>query len=218
MHTLISISFSPVYALPLMVLMALAGRYLMGRVRCFLSETTCRWSPSHPAVLCGIWLYSLTTTLFLLSSAPFFCRLSAVLMMSFMLQMAVTDAISGYLPATFTRRFLVAGILMSLPTDTLPHRVAETLTAGILLLIVHALVNRKRQFVGTGDFWLLAGLTAWTGLNDVFWSLLVGCGGFVFWHSTWHIRGRKEGPLGPWLCLGSLLMLLNNLYQPLWVI
>ncbi|EJF5840376.1 prepilin peptidase, partial [Salmonella enterica] len=69
MRTLVSISFSPVYALPLMVLMALAGRCLMGRVLRFLSETTCRWSPSHPAVLCGIWLYSLTTTLFLLSSA-----------------------------------------------------------------------------------------------------------------------------------------------------
>ncbi|EPB6606340.1 prepilin peptidase, partial [Escherichia coli] len=25
-------------------------------------------------------------------------------------------------------------------------------------------------------------------------------------------------PLGPWLCLGHVLLLLDNLYQPLWVI
>ncbi|MDT9086541.1 prepilin peptidase, partial [Escherichia coli] len=27
-----------------------------------------------------------------------------------------------------------------------------------------------------------------------------------------------EGPLGPWLCLGHVLLLQDNLYQPLWVI
>ncbi|MGU4581239.1 hypothetical protein ACVUTW_22460, partial [Salmonella enterica subsp. enterica serovar Gallinarum] len=42
--------------------------------------------------------------------------------------------------------------------------------------------------------------------------------GFVLWHSTWCIKGHKEGPLGPWLCLGHVLLLLDNLYQPLWVI
>ncbi|EOT9504702.1 prepilin peptidase, partial [Escherichia coli] len=26
------------------------------------------------------------------------------------------------------------------------------------------------------------------------------------------------GPLGPWLCFGHVLLLLDNLYQPLWVI
>lgn len=218
MHTLVSISVSPVYALPLMVLMALAGRCLAGRVRRFLAKTTAPGQPSHPAITGCIWLYGIMTTFFLLSSAPFFCRLSAVLMTSFMLQMALTDAISGYLPATFTRRFLAAGLLMSLAAGTLPVRVAETLVAGILLLITHALVNRKRERVGTGDLWLMAGLTVWTGLNDTFWSLLAGYGGFVLWHATWHLRGHREGPLGPWLCLGSLLMLLNNLYQPLWVI
>ena len=31
-------------------------------------------------------------------------------------------------------------------------------------------------------------------------------------------KGHKEGPLGPWLCLGHVLLLLDNLYQPLWVI
>ncbi|EON6240448.1 prepilin peptidase, partial [Escherichia coli] len=25
-------------------------------------------------------------------------------------------------------------------------------------------------------------------------------------------------PLGPWLCFGHVLLLLDNLYQPLWVI
>ena len=66
--------------------------------------------------------------------------------------------------------------------------------------------------------WLIAGITAWSGLYNAIWCVLLGTGGFVLWHSTWCIKGHKEGPLGPWLCFGHVLLLLDNLYQPLWVI
>ncbi|EEW4967592.1 prepilin peptidase, partial [Escherichia coli] len=69
-----------------------------------------------------------------------------------------------------------------------------------------------------GDLWLIAGITAWSGLYNAIWCVLLGTGGFVLWHSTWCIKGHKEGPLGPWLCFGHVLLLLDNLYQPLWVI
>ncbi|EPU9415843.1 prepilin peptidase, partial [Escherichia coli] len=83
---------------------------------------------------------------------------------------------------------------------------------------LHKLVNRHRLNIGTGDLWLIAGITAWSGLYNAIWCVLLGTGGFVLWHSTWCIKGHKEGPLGPWLCFGHVLLLLDNLYQPLWVI
>ncbi|MCA8591864.1 prepilin peptidase, partial [Escherichia coli] len=97
-------------------------------------------------------------------------------------------------------------------------RATEIVSAAIVLFCLHKLVNRHRLNIGTGDLWLIAGITAWSGLYNAIWSVLLGAGGFVLWHSTWCIKGHKEGPLGPWLCLGHVLLLLDNLYQPLWVI
>lgn len=124
----------------------------------------------------------------------------------------------GSLPGTFTRRFLIAGILSQITTDIWWLRATEIVSAAIVLFCLHKLVNRHRLNIGTGDLWLIAGITAWSGLYNAIWSVLLGAGGFVLWHSTWCIKGHKEGPLGPWLCLGHVLLLLDNLYQPLWVI
>nr|AZF85597.1 hypothetical protein KADIGFNM_00260 [Salmonella enterica subsp. enterica serovar London] len=156
--------------------------------------------------------------LIILSSSPLIYRIHAVLILSFMLQMAVTDALTGLLPGTFTRRFLIAGILSQITTDIWWLRATEIVSAAIVLFCLHKLVNRHRLNIGTGDLWLIAGITAWSGLYNAIWSVLLGAGGFVLWHSTWCIKGHKEGPLGPWLCLGHVLLLLDNLYQPLWVI
>ncbi len=142
----------------------------------------------------------------------------SVLILSFILQMAVTDALTGLLPGTFTRRFLIAGMLSQITTDIWWFRTTEFATAAIVLFCLHKLVNRHRLNIGTGDLWLIAGITAWSGLYNAIWCVLLGTGGFVLWHSTWCIKGHKEGPLGPWLCFGHVLLLLDNLYQPLWVI
>ncbi len=114
--------------------------------------------------------------------------------------------------------FLIAGMLSQITTDIWWFRTTEFATAAIVLFCLHKLVNRHRLNIGTGDLWLIAGITAWSGLYNAIWCVLLGTGGFVLWHSTWCIKGHKEGPLGPWLCFGHVLLLLDNLYQPLWVI
>lgn len=218
MQTIVGISLSPVYFLPLMFIFSIAGRTLLFRVRYFLSDTAHFWHKTHPVVLSGIWLYSIAVALIILSSSPLLYRIHAVLILSFLLQMAVTDAMTGLLPGTFTRRFLLAGILSQITTDIWWPRTTEIAAAAIILFCLHKSVNRHRLNIGTGDLWLITGITAWSGLYSAIWSVLLAAGGFVLWHSTWRIKGQKEGPLGPWLCLGHVLVLLNNLYQPLWVI
>ncbi|AXD69444.1 prepilin peptidase [Salmonella enterica] len=218
MHTIISISFSPFYLLPLILIFSIVGRTLLFRVRHFFSYTNYVWHETHPAVLSGIWLYGITGGVIVLSSSASICRIHAIIILSFMLQMAVTDAVSGLLPATFTRRFLIAGVLINITTDTWWTRTTETLIAAIILFCFHIILNRRRPYIGTGDLWLIAGITAWSGLYNAIWSVLLGLGGFVLWHSTWRIKRHIEGPLGPWICIGHVLLLLDNLYQPLWVI
>ena len=218
MQTIVSISISPVYFLPLMFIFYFAGRILLFRVRYFFSDVKYFWDKTHPVVLSGIWLYSITVALIILSSSPLLCRINAVLILSFMLQMTVTDALTGLLPGTFTKRFLLTGILSQLTTELWWTRITEVFISAIILFCLHKLVNRHRLNIGTGDFWLIAGITAWSGLYIATWSVLLGIYGFVLWHSTWRIKGHKEGPLGPWLCLGHIFLLLDNLYQPLWII
>ncbi|ECG3145627.1 prepilin peptidase [Salmonella enterica subsp. enterica serovar Legon] len=221
MQTVVGISISPYYALPIMAAMVMIGRLLMFRVRLFLSTWPGCYQPAHAAVLAGIWLYSMAGMLILISPAPLNLRIFDLLMVAFLLQMAVTDALSGYLPRTFCLRFLLAGILMvfstSVPGDVL-WRLTETALISLLLFILHHAVNRQQLHVGTGDLWLISGLTVWVGLPACFWSTLLGVSGFVLWHSTWRFRGAISGPLGPWLCLGSCAILIDKLYQPLWVI
>ncbi|EIG4887845.1 prepilin peptidase, partial [Salmonella enterica] len=185
MQTIVGISLSPVYILPLMFIFSIIGRTLLFRVRYFLSDTEHLWYKTHTAVLSGIWLYSIAVALIILSSSPLIYRIHAVLILSFMLQMAVTDALTGLLPGTFTRRFLIAGILSQITTDIWWLRATEIVSAAIVLFCLHKLVNRHRLNIGTGDLWLIAGITAWSGLYNAIWSVLLGAGGFVLWHSTW---------------------------------
>lgn len=96
MQTIVGISLSPVYILPLMFTFSIIGRTLLFRVRYFLSDTGHLWYKTHPAVLSGIWLYSIAVALIILSSSPLLYRIHAVLILSFILQMAVTDAWQVY--------------------------------------------------------------------------------------------------------------------------
>ncbi|EOD9400046.1 prepilin peptidase, partial [Salmonella enterica subsp. enterica] len=55
MQTIVGISLSPVYILPLMFIFSIIGRTLLFRVRYFLSDTEHLWYKTHTAVLSGIW-------------------------------------------------------------------------------------------------------------------------------------------------------------------
>lgn len=221
MQTIVGISISPYYTLPIMATLVMIGRLLMIRVRIFLSAWPGLYQPAHAAVLAGIWLFSMVGMITVISPVPPGTRTFNLLMLAFLLQMAVTDALSGFLPRTLSIRFLVAGILATFSTAALNvalWRLTETTLISLMLFILHHTVNRKRLHVGTGDLWLVSGITAWMGLSSCFWGTLLGVSGFVLWHSTWRIGGAISGPLGPWLCLGASTILIDKLYQPLWVI
>ena len=142
-------------------------------------------------------------------------------MMSFLLQAGITDAVSGYLPRTFTVRLLLAGIIWGMMPDGTPESMQEQLIEVVamagFMLVLNALFNRRVQRLGHGDLWLITGLTAWMGMKAAALATLCGLAGFVLWLMTWHLSGKKEGPLGPWLCLSGSLLQLSHLYQPVWI-
>ncbi|HAV1871818.1 TPA: prepilin peptidase [Enterobacter hormaechei subsp. steigerwaltii] len=222
MRTIIVTSLAIGYALPLLLFFAVIGRCLTSRVTSFLRDIDFPCRPGHPVITVGIWFFAVAGMLIMLSPASLAERLVTVLMIAFMLQAGITDALSGYLPLTFTGRFLLAGLLTGFITDTSGTfgniRVTDIVVMGAMMLIVHALMNRGVQRVGHGDLWLITGLSAWTGMQEAALATLFGLAGFALWQCTWHLSGKKEGPLGPWLCLSGGLFQLSHLYQPVWIL
>ncbi|NWJ78853.1 prepilin peptidase [Enterobacter sp. SECR19-1250] len=222
MRTVIVTSMTTGYALPLLLGFAVAGRCLTYRVTGFLRDIAYTCRPEHPVITSGIWLFAMAGMLAMLAPVSLTERIVAVLMMAFLLQVGVTDALSGYLPLTFTGRFLVSGLLVGFITDTTDTfgtiRATDTVVMGGMMFIVHALMNRNIQRVGRGDLWLITGLATWMGMQEAALATLFGLAGFVLWQCTWHLSGKKEGPLGPWLCLSGGLFQLSHLYQPVWVL
>lgn len=219
MRTVIVTSLTTGFALPLLLVFALAGRALIWRVVGFVQKLALPFQINTSAITTGIWLYATFSMLAVLSPASVVERAGAVLMMAFLLQAGITDAVSGFLPRTFTGRFLLAGVLWQLvseSTDQL-YQLMEIALAGTVIMVVNMLANAHVKRIGQGDLWLITGLTAWMGITDAALVTLCGVAGFVLWLMTWRLSGKKEGPLGPWLCLSGSLFLLNHLYQPVWV-
>lgn len=222
MRTVIVTSLTTGYVLPLLLGFAVAGRYLTCRVTDFLREIAFSCRPGHPVITSGIWLFAMAGMLAMLAPANLTERIVVVLMMAFLLQAGITDALTGYLPVTITGRFLLSGLLAGVITDTSGTfgniRVTDTVVMGGMMFIVHSLMNRNIQRVGRGDLWLITGLSAWMGMQEAALVTLFGLVGFILWQCTWHLSGKKEGPLGPWLCLSGGVFQLSHLYQPVWVL
>lgn len=219
MRTVIVTSLTTGFALPLLLLFAFAGRGLIWRVAGFVQELAPPCRMNTPLLTASIWLYATFSMLAVLSPAPVSDRAGAVLMMAFLLQAGTTDAVSGFLPRTFTGRFLLAGVLWQLVSASAGplYQLTEIALAGTVMMVVNLLANGHAQRIGRGDLWLITGLTAWMGITDAALVTLCGLAGFVLWLMTWRLSGKKEGPLGPWLCLSGSLFQLNHLYQPVWV-
>ncbi|EBH1519273.1 hypothetical protein CBX60_26550 [Salmonella enterica subsp. enterica serovar Pensacola] len=223
MRTLIATAFPVEYALPLMVGAALTARLILMPVRRFLTGQGCGVNARlRTAEATGIWAMAVAAMLFCLAQAPLVERVHALLMSGFLLQLGVCDAASGWLPRQMTVAFLVAGLLASgitePPVVILIHGAVTVLISVILL----RLLMRKRhqdtyQRLGTGDQWMIVGMTAWLDLPDMAMALITAFAGFVAWHLTVGTGMRGGGPLGPWLSAGCVLILIHRLYQPLWV-
>lgn len=223
-RTLIATAFPVEYALPVMVITALAARQVLVPVRRFLAGQGCSVSARlRLAEATGIWFAAVTAMLFCLSQAPFAERLHALLMAGFLLQLGVCDAASGWLPRRMTVAFLVAGVLASALTEPtvvmLIHGAVTVLISVILLcLLTYNRHHETCRRLGTGDLWMMAGMVAWLGLPDALKATMVALAAFVAWHLTVGAGMRACGPLGPWLSTGCVLILIQRLYQPLWVV
>ncbi|MBS9439595.1 prepilin peptidase [Photorhabdus noenieputensis] len=221
MKTLIAVSFPTEYTPLVMITLFVIGCVLLSPVSKFLQEYGLLMCSVHPAPRIAICLYVVSGTLMLLSPAPLMERIAALLLLSFLLQLSVMDVLSGWLPRQFTLACLVSGVLINI---SLPS-VSITLLATVLMLagmgVLRELMNWHSQceVLGMGDVWLMGALCAWlTGLPALI-GCLMGLSGFVLWHlAQLPHQGTKGGPLGPWLSLGSVVMLLERLYQPIWVI
>lgn len=221
MRTVIVTGLTIAWSLPLLLGFALLGRGLMWRVTGFIREHTVQDNSQSTTLSAGIWLFATFSMLAALAPVPLTERAGTIVMMAFLLQAGVTDAVSGYLPRTFTARLLLAGVLWELlqsrSHEDFIMQLTQVALMGGLMLLLNRLANQGTQRLGYGDLWLITGLTAWLGIRDAALATLCGAAGFVLWLMTWHLSGKKEGPLGPWLCLGGSLFKLSHLYQPVWI-
>lgn len=221
MRTIIVTSLATAWSLPLLLGFALIGRCLMWRVLDFLEDTTAHSKDRNSLLTAGIWLFATFSMIAALSPTPIADRAAAIMMMGFLLQSGITDAVSGYLPRTFTARLLLGGLIWGVTKDVsiagVYTQLVEIAVVGGLMTLLSILINRGDQRLGRGDLWLITGLTAWMGGKDAALGTLFGAAAFMLWLLTWHLSGKKEGPLGPWLCLSGSLFQLSNLYQPVWI-
>lgn len=221
MRTIIVTSLATAWSLPLLLGFALIGRGLMWRVLDFLEDTTAHSKERNSLLTAGIWLFATFSMIAALSPAPIADRAAAIMMMGFLLQSGITDAVSGYLPRTFTARLLLGGLIWGVTKDVsiagVYTQLVEIAVVGGLMTLLSILINRGDQRLGRGDLWLITGLTGWMGGKDAALATLFGAAAFMLWLLTWHLSGKKEGPLGPWLCLSGSLFQLSNLYQPVWI-
>nr|WP_259408541.1 prepilin peptidase [Citrobacter portucalensis]UUW42486.1 hypothetical protein [Citrobacter portucalensis] len=207
MRTIIVTSLATAWSLPLLLGFALIGRCLMWRVLDFLEDTTAHSKERNSLLTAGIWLFATFSMIAALSPTPIADRAAAIMMMGFLLQSGITDAVSGYLPRTFTARLLLGGLIWGVTKDVsiagVYTQLVEIAVVGGLMTLLSILINRGDQRLGRGDLWLITGLTAWMGGKDAALATLFGAAAFMLWLLT-GICPEKEGPLGPGCVLAGV--------------
>lgn len=229
MRPLIATAFPVEYALPVMVVAALTARQVLVPVRRFLAGQGCGVNARmRSAEATGIWAMAVAAMLFCLAPVSPAERIHALLMSGFLLQLGVCDAASGWLPRRMTVTFLVAGLLASgITAPSVSSLLIRTAVTGMMTLMLlyptqSGLHTGKLwcqgAVLGTGDLWMITGMVAWLGFPGMMTALISALAGFVAWHLTAGTGMRAGGPLGPWLSAGCVLILIQRLYQPLWVV
>ncbi|UMB77367.1 prepilin peptidase [Dickeya fangzhongdai] len=200
----------PIFVLSLTALMAVSGQ-----VHYFLAEQHSVELWCRRTALRYAWLHAGVLTLIIMAPTDGMTRLLWTFFCLFVFRMSLTDRLSGWLPSDFTWSCLLAGILAAV----MQSQGLVNLAAAAVLVCASALLRcvgsryAGQEVIGLGDVWLTGALGAWLGWMPALQALLAGTGGFVLWQ----LAGRQShgGPLGPWLCWGGQLLMLQMLYQPL---
>jgi prepilin signal peptidase PulO-like enzyme (type II secretory pathway) len=134
-----------------------------------------------------------------------------------LLLLGLIDARTGYLPDALTVPYLLLGVAMGFAHGGLQAwpDMASGLAAAVAVpgvcMVLHWLRHRSAG-MGWGDMKLLAGMGVWLGAQGVISALLVAClCGLAF--TLWRNRGlrlRAAYPFGPFLVIGTLIMLLHS--------
>ncbi|ECA1950152.1 prepilin peptidase [Salmonella enterica subsp. enterica serovar Virchow] len=218
MKALVAATFPPLYAIPVFIGCSVMGAVLLRQVRLYLAESGVDAS-RHGAVPAGIWLFAVTGLLTVMSPQTWVTCTGMLLLCGFLLQLGVTDAISGWLPRPYTVACLCSGLLFSTGFSREPGlRFLETGVMAVVMGAIYHGVNRRRPQLGAGDAWLLCAQVAWLGLADVLQAAFTGLSGFLLWQWVVHRDCQRCGALGPWLCAGCIPVMTERLYQPLWIL
>ena len=130
MRTVIVTGLAITWSVPLLLGYALLARGMMWRVTDFIRDNGPPGRRHSTALSAGIWLFAAFSMLATLAPVPLYERAAAIVMMSFLLQAGITDALSGYLPRTFTARLLLAGVLWGMMPGGTPAGVRVGLLEG----------------------------------------------------------------------------------------
>ncbi|MEI7307113.1 prepilin peptidase [Pectobacterium atrosepticum] len=217
MRTVIVTSIPPLYGIPLIFIFMVIGKLLLKEVHLFLKEVFFPLNKKHPALTASLWIFSIFGYLIIISPPPLSIRITSILALCFFLKISVIDAASGFLPKILSIPFILSGLLTRAMDSLAYMHIIETLLMAILMYFFNFFINRKQIKIGSGDLWFVIGLTAWFGLYNSALITLSGLTAFLFWHSTWQLSGKQEGPIGPWFCISGSLFLLIFLYQPVWI-
>ncbi|MBA0211947.1 prepilin peptidase [Pectobacterium punjabense] len=192
--------------------------YLLNQSRQYLAERGEHLYWNEYIARFFVAVYALAGVLVFLSPLSLFERLSMLLFLGFMLQLSVIDAMAGWLPIEYTGATSVAGIVVTLSRGDIRgfiYVLGTMAGIGILFAVARFYFNLKarREVLGLGDVWLSVAIATWCGWSDTLHALMMGVSGFVIWHACSRYK-RKEGPLGPWLCAGAMLVLINRVFNP----
>ncbi|EEH6571594.1 prepilin peptidase, partial [Salmonella enterica] len=157
--------------------------------------------------------------LILMAPQVWMTRIGMLFMCSFLLQLGVMDATSGWLPRPFTAACLCSGLLFCLAFHREPElRFMETAAMAVVMGSICHGVNRRRPQLGVGDVWLVCALVGWMGVTDALQAAFFGLSGFMLWQWIVHRDFLRCGVLGPWLCAGCIPVIVDRLYQPEWIL
>ncbi|MGJ3289496.1 prepilin peptidase [Klebsiella sp. PL-2018] len=215
MPSLIVWRLSPLAALATLCVLYLLARLSLADVRRFSDASALPVCVREPVRSAGLWLFCLAGLWVFASQAPLLTRLLSLLLLTLLLRLAVIDALTCQLPRRDTLSVLATGLCAGLLQQT--PSVIDTALAALLCTGLHLVLNRHRENLGRGDLFLITGLAAWAGLLPALQITFAAVVAFILWHRSWRIRGRIEGPLGPWLSLAATAQQLHALYHPIWV-
>jgi len=207
------------FALPLFCLSLTVFRPQILQVTAFMNTHGQPESVGYmsPSIKLHVWLHAVALTIIVMLSSVeklFECAVG-LLFTLYIFRLNLIDSLAGWLPREWTWALLAAGLSVAAAKGLFLINAGAAvgfLIAGFSIRILGGYLAR-REVLGLGDIWLMAGLGAWFGFSLALSSLLLALTGFILWYSSHHQRSLG-GPLGPWLGYSALFSMAVTISDP----